>query len=138
MLDPSAKPGCSFHQESSGHLPAEKTHTVIPGLVFVEGQRNRLWPVPHSGIFSDGQGVSTMRQPSYLPNTVTADIFLFQRGENEASRPLAVRRWPHDVVGGGCPETEAKMSLPPHFSGRWTAANSMSKSAPRRPQNVLK
>jgi hypothetical protein len=37
---------CSFHHEGSGYVPADfqadKTHIIVPGLVLVEGRRNRL------------------------------------------------------------------------------------------------
>jgi hypothetical protein len=42
-------------------------------------------PEPHSGTFNGSQGIKTICQPSYLPNTATADIFLFQRGKVEAA-----------------------------------------------------
>jgi hypothetical protein len=60
-------------------------------------------------------------------------FFLFQRGEVEAGRPLAVPGRPHEELGGGSPESAAKTSLLPPFGGRWTAANDTSESAMSRP-----
>ncbi len=33
---------------------------------------------PHSGTFNGGNGIKTIRQPSYLRNTATADFFCFR------------------------------------------------------------
>jgi hypothetical protein len=74
-----------------------------------------------------------IRQPFCLPNTATADLFLFQRGEVEAGRPLAVPGRPNEKRGGGLPESAAKMSPPPPFSSIKTAANDTSESALNRP-----
>ncbi len=54
-----------------------------------------------SGTFNGGEGIKTIRQPFYLPNMATADLFLFQRGEIEAGRPLTVPGRPHEKCGGG-------------------------------------
>jgi hypothetical protein len=76
----------SLPQEGSGYVPAdfqaEKTKIIAPGPVSVEGRRNRFR--------QRGEGIKTICQSSYSPNTATADIFRFQRGEIEAGRPFAV------------------------------------------------
>ncbi len=86
-------------------------------------------PAPHSGTFNGSKGIKTIHQPSYLPNTATVDIFLFQKGKAKAGRPLAVL---------GRPELAEKMSPQLPFSGRWTTSNSTSKSALTRPLKVLR
>jgi hypothetical protein len=52
---------------------------------------------------------------SYSPNTATADIFRFQRGEIEAGRPLAVPGRPYDEPGGGRPN-QRKQQVRRHLS----------------------
>jgi hypothetical protein len=91
-----------FHCEGSGYVPADfqadKIHIVLPGPVLVKGRRNKkqALPAPHCETFNGGKGAKTIRQPYYLPNTATAYLFLFQRGEVEAGRPLAVPGRSHE------------------------------------------
>jgi hypothetical protein len=97
---------CSSYCKGSGCVPADfqakKSHIVILGLVFVEERRPRLRPVPHSRTFNGSKGVKTIHQPSYLPNTASADYYLLQRGEIGASTLIAVPGRPHDELRGCC------------------------------------
>jgi hypothetical protein len=61
-----------------------------PRAGFCGRAKKRTPLAPHSGTFNGGKGIKTIHQPFYSPNTATADLFLFQRGEVEAGRPLAV------------------------------------------------
>jgi hypothetical protein len=56
---------------------------------------------PHSETSNGGEGEKTIRQPSYSPNTATADVFLFQRGKIGAGRSYAVPGRSHDELGWG-------------------------------------
>jgi hypothetical protein len=58
-------------------------------------------PPPHSAVSNGVEGKKTIRQLSYLLNTATADLFLFQRGEIGAGGPLAVPGRPHEELGLG-------------------------------------
>jgi hypothetical protein len=73
-----------------------------------------------------------------LPNTATTDFLLFQIGEVEAGRLLAVPGQPHDELGGGCPNQQQKKTTTTFFGSGWTAANIMSESALRGLKKVLK
>ncbi len=64
--------------------------------------QNQTSLAPHSGTFNCGEGVKTICQPSYSSKTTTTDFFLFQRGEVDAGRTLAVSGWPHDKLRRGC------------------------------------
>ncbi len=55
-------------------------------------------PPPQSGTFDGGKGAKMIHQPSYLHN---GGLFLFERGEAGAGRPLALPERPHDELRGG-------------------------------------
>ncbi len=46
------------------------------------------------------EGIRTSRQPSYLPNTATADFYLLQIGDIRAGKLLAVPGRPNDELEG--------------------------------------
>jgi hypothetical protein len=117
---------------------SRKVPNRCPRADFCGGRKKQTQPAPHPRTFNGGESIKTISQPSYLPSTSTADIFLFQRGKVEAGRPLTVPGRPHDKTWNGSPESAAKASLPLSFCSRWTTANSTSKSALRRPSKVLK
>jgi hypothetical protein len=80
----------------SADFQADKTHIVIPGPVLAEGRRNRLCRLLIARLLMTAKAPRTIRQPYYSSNTATADLFLFQRGEVEAGRPLAVPGRSHE------------------------------------------
>jgi hypothetical protein len=61
-----------------------------PRLGFCGRTKTQTLLAPHSRTFNCGEGIKTIRQPSYLLNTATSDFILFQRGEVKAGRPPAV------------------------------------------------
>jgi hypothetical protein len=64
-------------------------------------------PQPHFA-FKWWRNKKIICQPSYLPNTATANIVLFQIGEIRAGKPFAVPGRPHDELGGGHPNHQQK------------------------------
>jgi hypothetical protein len=49
-----------------------------PRAAFCGRTKTQTSPPPHSGTFNGSEVIKTIRQPSYLLNTTTADFFLFR------------------------------------------------------------
>jgi hypothetical protein len=86
---------CSFFRhEGYGYVPAnfeaDKSHIVVQGQ-FCGGVKKQALPTPHRKTFDGGEGTKTIRQPYYLLNMATVDLFLFHRGEVEAGKPLTAQ-----------------------------------------------
>jgi hypothetical protein len=75
---------------------------------FCRRMKTQTLQAPHSKTFHGGEGIKMIHQPSFSPNTATLDSFLFQRGEVEAVRPLAVTGWSHDKLGRNQPNQHQK------------------------------
>jgi hypothetical protein len=61
----------------------------------------QLTLLPQYGTFNGGDGFKAICQPSYVLNTATTDVFLFQKGEVQADGLLSDSGQPHDEAGGG-------------------------------------
>ncbi len=72
-----------------------------PRADFCGGRKKQTSSALNSGTYNGGEGTKAICQPSYLPSTSTADIFLFQRGKVKAGRPLTASGRPHDKLGDG-------------------------------------
>ncbi len=99
----------------SSQFSSWKVPNRHPRACFCGRMKKQTPPEPHSGTFNGSQGIKTICQPSYSPNTVMADIFLFQRGKVEAGRPLSVSGQPHDEVVGGRLNQQQKWVRPRLF-----------------------
>ncbi len=104
LVCPAAKPSMKHPSRRLWLCPSQfssqKDLNCRPRAGFCEGAKNRNPLAPHSGTFNGGEGIKSIRQPFYSPNTATADLFQFQRGKVEAGRPLAVPGGPMKNVEG--------------------------------------
>jgi hypothetical protein len=112
IVSPAAKPSTQFPSKRLWLCPSrfssQKVAYCRPRAGFCGGAKKRIPLAPHSETFNGNKGVKTIRKPFYSPNTATADLFLFQRGEVEAGRPLTVPGRPDKELGGGCPNQQQK------------------------------
>ncbi len=76
--------------------PSRQDSYHRPRASFSGGVKKEALAAHHYETLNGDEGAKTIRQPYYLPNTATADLFLFQRGKVEAGRPLAVPGRSHE------------------------------------------
>jgi hypothetical protein len=90
------------HRLCSSRFSSRKGPDCHSRTCFCKGTTTQSAPPPQFRTVNGDKSIKMIRHP-YMPDTATADLFLFQSGEVGPGRPLAVPRRPHDEAEGGRP-----------------------------------